>query len=308
MITKEMEAFVYTAKVGSFQKASELLFVSSTALIKRINAMEEELGFSLFNRSNKGLTLTAEGTVFLDVAQDMLHRYYTGIQAVKDASNVKRHPLRIGISPINPFNAFQWSDYYGTVEFPDFTCYMVPISGKFQDFCAEVMNLGGDVDIIPYFLGSRYLDVVSSSFCLARLPMRIAVPYGHPLCHKDKLTYEDLNGHDLITINSDSNATYRGFNQKILEQAPDTNLRFCNFIDFDTLNYAVHDRKLILAGDYLKSVHPLLQLVPVDWDLLLPYGLLYSKKPSAAVSLLLESFRQCGISGNCADAPIVAFP
>ena len=43
MITKELKSFLITAQTGSFQKASEQLYLSSTALIKQINALEQEV-------------------------------------------------------------------------------------------------------------------------------------------------------------------------------------------------------------------------------------------------------------------------
>lgn len=48
-------------------------------------------------------------------------------------------------------------------------------------------------------------------FYMARLPMRVAVPRNHPLIEKEQLTYEDLNGYDLITINGDINRYYPFF-------------------------------------------------------------------------------------------------
>ena len=307
MITKDMEAFVYTAKIGSFQKTSELLFISSTALIKRINTLEEEIGFTLFNRTNKDLTLTQEGSVFLDVAIDILQRYYNGIQAAKAVSAEQKHPLRFGISYINPYVEFPFENYFGTSEFPHFTCYMMPISCEYPSFSTEFMNLGGNIDVIPYFLGNKYLDAFCDSFCIAKIPMRVAVPRSHPLAGKETLKLSDLNGCDLITISSDINSYYAQFNQFITNNAPNVNLRNCAFIDSLTLNYAAHDLHLILVGDYLKSAHPLLKLIPVEWDLLLPYGILYAKKPSDAVKLFIRSFNECGITGNVDSAPVVEF-
>lgn len=106
MITRELEAFVTTANVGSFQKASDLLFISSTALIKQINALEEETGLTLFIRTNRGIQLTEEGKIFHGIARDILQRYALGIQAARNKRAELGTPIRIGLSPMSPFMSF----------------------------------------------------------------------------------------------------------------------------------------------------------------------------------------------------------
>lgn len=54
-------AFIRVAEAGSFNKAAESLYITSTALIKQINLLESELGLRLFNRAHRGLTLTKAG-------------------------------------------------------------------------------------------------------------------------------------------------------------------------------------------------------------------------------------------------------
>jgi DNA-binding transcriptional LysR family regulator len=62
----QVKTFVSVVEQGSFNKASEILFTSKQALIKQIQALEEELGFVLFRRSQKGVVLTAAGRRFLE--------------------------------------------------------------------------------------------------------------------------------------------------------------------------------------------------------------------------------------------------
>ena len=58
MYNKYLEIFVQVADTGSFSKAAEKLYMSSTAVMKQMNLMESELGLSLLNRTNHGITLT----------------------------------------------------------------------------------------------------------------------------------------------------------------------------------------------------------------------------------------------------------
>lgn len=47
-----------TAEAGNFNRAAEELFITSAALIKQINQLENDIGVRLFDRTHLGLTLT----------------------------------------------------------------------------------------------------------------------------------------------------------------------------------------------------------------------------------------------------------
>ena len=61
MYNKRLETFICVADLGSFSKAAEALYISSTAIIKQINLLEQELGLQLFERTHRGISLTKAG-------------------------------------------------------------------------------------------------------------------------------------------------------------------------------------------------------------------------------------------------------
>lgn len=189
----------------------------------------------------------------------------------------------------------------------NFDNHMVPISSEYKDFLDELYNLGNNVDVIPYFGGNTMMDANCNTFCLAQFPMRIGVPLNHPLIIKNELCYEDLNNQEIVTLNSEVNCYYKIFNEDIMTHAPKAKLHFANYLDFKTLNYAASYNRLILVGDYLKAVHPLLKLRTMKWTHLLPYCLYYSKNPSEAVTNFIQSFINTGFSGKPEDAPVIDF-
>ena len=68
----------YAAEVagsGTFSKAAERLFISQPSLSAAVKELEEELGTTLFNRTGRGVTLTAEGNAFLPYARSVLAQY-----------------------------------------------------------------------------------------------------------------------------------------------------------------------------------------------------------------------------------------
>lgn len=61
MYNKHLETFICVADFGSFSKAADKLYISSTAVIKQINLLEQELGLQLFERTHRGISLTKAG-------------------------------------------------------------------------------------------------------------------------------------------------------------------------------------------------------------------------------------------------------
>ncbi len=55
MYNPQIKTFIVVADAGSFNKAAEQLFISSTAVIKQMNLLENHLGVRLLQRSHKGL-------------------------------------------------------------------------------------------------------------------------------------------------------------------------------------------------------------------------------------------------------------
>lgn len=64
--------FVHTAEAGSFAAASQRLGLSSSAVGKAVARLEQEMGVRLFHRSTRSMTLTEEGSFFLDTCRRVL--------------------------------------------------------------------------------------------------------------------------------------------------------------------------------------------------------------------------------------------
>ena len=75
MNDRQLKSFVQTVKDGSFSKAARNSYISTTALIQQITLLEESLGFSLFERSNRGISLTEAGEHFYQSALKILELY-----------------------------------------------------------------------------------------------------------------------------------------------------------------------------------------------------------------------------------------
>ena len=65
MTLMQMEYVIALYKEGSMNKAAKKFFISQSALSSTLKNLEEELGTTLFERSNQGLTPTADGAYLI---------------------------------------------------------------------------------------------------------------------------------------------------------------------------------------------------------------------------------------------------
>ena len=63
---------VEVAKAGSLSKASENLYVAQPNISRSIKELETDLGIVIFERTTKGMSLTAEGEEFMNYARGIL--------------------------------------------------------------------------------------------------------------------------------------------------------------------------------------------------------------------------------------------
>ena len=95
-----VKVFYVVAKDSSITKASKELFISQPAVSQSIKKLEQELGGTLFYRSNKGIKLTEEGKIFFDYVKDSFEYLQKGKQSFCSYKNLQSGVVNIGISTI----------------------------------------------------------------------------------------------------------------------------------------------------------------------------------------------------------------
>lgn len=89
--------FVRVAETRSFVAASRLLGVSASAIGKSVARLEEKLGVRLFHRSTRSVTLTAEGTLFLERSRRILAEIEAAELELSQATAAPRGRLRVSL-------------------------------------------------------------------------------------------------------------------------------------------------------------------------------------------------------------------
>lgn len=75
MTLQQLNYIITISEIGSINRAAEKLYVSQPSLTSAIKELEKELGIVLFNRTGRGVTLTADGAEFLPYARQVYGQY-----------------------------------------------------------------------------------------------------------------------------------------------------------------------------------------------------------------------------------------
>lgn len=101
------------AKYGSLRKAAEQLNVTPSALQRRIQDVEEDLGAAIFERSAQGIRLTAAGESFIRWVRTQSADLERVRSHIEDLSGMRRGHVRIACSQalVNDFLPRQISEF-----------------------------------------------------------------------------------------------------------------------------------------------------------------------------------------------------
>ncbi|KAA8999358.1 LysR family transcriptional regulator [Affinibrenneria salicis] len=96
MDTGLIKAFIMLAEAGSYHEAAARLFITQSALTKKINRLEQQSGLTLFSRGRTGARLTAAGQYLLNSARRFMSEEKAFLDRVQFASAGHIGHLNIG--------------------------------------------------------------------------------------------------------------------------------------------------------------------------------------------------------------------
>ncbi len=99
MDMRALKCFVWTAELGSITRASSELGIVQSALSRKIQHIEEELGATLFTRLPRGIQLTPAGRQFLEHARRILREVDFAKSELKDHPLSVEGAVTLGLSP-----------------------------------------------------------------------------------------------------------------------------------------------------------------------------------------------------------------
>jgi DNA-binding transcriptional LysR family regulator len=99
MELRHLRYFLAVGEALSFTKAAAQLRVAQPALSRQVQDLEDEIGVDLLRRSPRGVTLTAEGKLFLDEVRELLKHADESVEKVRALARGEYGELHIGYAP-----------------------------------------------------------------------------------------------------------------------------------------------------------------------------------------------------------------
>jgi DNA-binding transcriptional LysR family regulator len=97
MELRHLRYFCAVADESSFTLAARRLHVSQSGVSGQVRDLEQELGVALLRRTQRSVSLTPEGSVFLTEAREILDRTERAVKMVSQAAKGRRGKLKIGL-------------------------------------------------------------------------------------------------------------------------------------------------------------------------------------------------------------------
>jgi len=99
MELRHLRYFLAVGEALNFTKAAAQLRVAQPALSRQVQDLEEEIGVDLMKRSPRGVTLTAEGKLFLEEVRELLKRADESVEKVRALARGEYGELHVGYAP-----------------------------------------------------------------------------------------------------------------------------------------------------------------------------------------------------------------
>lgn len=210
MNINQLKYMLEVAASSSMREASTKLYVSQPALSASIHELEEELGILIFERTNKGISLTDAGREFLSYAKNAVGQYevleqrYLTTGCDKERFSVSTQHYNFAIKA--------FTDVIREIK-PDKYIFSVHET-KTKEVLEDVRNLKSEVGIVS-FSGSNealikklFRDYQLEFTPLMKRDTYVYVWKDHPFAGKDELSIEDMKDYPCISFDQSNDSNF----------------------------------------------------------------------------------------------------
>ena len=244
----------------------------------------------LLIRTHQGIQLTSQGEKFYQEALQLIAHSDEFLNQLKLSETKKT--IQIGSSFLNPAKEFVdlWN-HVPTLS-KQYKLKVIPYDDDHHHILQVIGQLGHQFDFLVGTFNSKQMMEKSQYQQLGVHHLYVAVPRNHRLSAYSKLQITDLYGEQLLCVKAGDSEYIDDFRDFIQSYHPQIHLQDTNyFYDIDTFNQCEEQNCVLLTLDVWEHIHPSLVTIPVDWDFVMPYGLLYAKNPSEDVQHCLKEMK-----------------
>lgn len=284
MYNNQLEVFVAAAEEGSFSKAAEKLYITTTAVMKHMNNFENNLGFKIIKRSNHGIKLTTAGEALYKDCRFIMDYYEKAVDRAGKLAKGEEYKIRVGTSLLNPCKPFM--DIWNKVndKFSQFKIEIIPFEDNNESIISVIEKIGNKFDFIVGVCDSAQWLKRCSFYEIGKCKMCLAVAGSHPLADKKVFSLDDIHGEKLMMIKRGDSFINDLIRDKIEKNHPQIFIDDTPyFYDINVFNRCEQMNSVLLTLDMWEDVHPSLVTIPVKWDYEIPYGLMYPLEPKECI-------------------------
>ncbi|MGF6240820.1 LysR family hca operon transcriptional activator [Paraburkholderia sp. GAS38] len=250
MELRHLRYFIAVAETGSLTVAAERrLFTSQPSLSRQIRDLEEEVGAELFNRSARGVELTASGKAFLDHARLALSQVDAATEAARRASQPTRQVFALGFLTGEEMTWLPRAMQVLRDELPKID---VTVSSHYSPDLADGLARG-KLDL-AFLRAEPGFDL--DYRVVSREKLIVLMPSDHPLTERTSIRPEDFRGEPFIMATNKATV----LNQVILRYLRENAINVAPEHGVDNLAMAMSlvasTRGLALLPEYANNLLP----------------------------------------------------
>ena len=270
MELKHLEYFKMTSRLKNITRAAKRLSVSQPNITVAIKKLEAELGIQLFERSQKQLSLTPEGAVFLNRIEQALRNIQDAVLEVNDYKQLQKGTIKIGIPSM--IGAYLFPKIFSGFQkkFSHLDIYLYEKGSMSIRESLERDELDFGIVIISNASPSLQLLPMSTNQVVA------CVPDTHPLAQKDSFSWEDIHDIDLIMLKEGS-----FIRNMILQKLKDNNIKPNIVLEsnqIETIKGLISSNVgMAFLLDFIVQDTPHIKTLPLEEPILVDVGLAWKK-------------------------------
>ena len=187
-------AVLAVAEKGSFEAAGKYLGIGKSAVRKRVQSVESELGTPMFRVVEKGMALNEAGTLYILSARESVRQALLGVDRVRAFLRVQTHELRIGYS--THLNT-KLLDIIRRIQPKGVDSILVTREGLMTQQAVDGV-LQGD-----FHVGFGILPILEpdlSARLLMEEPLVACLPVGHRLAARSTIRPEELADEPMVSV------------------------------------------------------------------------------------------------------------
>ena len=211
MTLQQLKYVTTIANIGSISEAAKRLFVSQPSLTKAIKELEKEMGITIFDRTNKGITVSKEGERFLGYARQVLEQAALLEEQYKSQSGGKKQ-----FSVSTQHYSFAVNAFVELLKGAEIDQYDVSLrETQTYEIIDDVAHMKSEIGLLYYNDFNRpVLEKLIHTNELTFTELFTANPHifigkTHPLAHKEVVSMDELEEYPYISFEQgDHNSFY----------------------------------------------------------------------------------------------------